>query len=485
MSLHVFKFGGTSVGSVAAIEAVASIVQRERRAHQIAVVVSAQSGVTDALLRGAHTAADGDGTSFESIAEELRLRHLAAAQELIAAESERGAYESLVARLLGEFRTLCHGINVLGELTPRALDTISALGERLNAPLIAAALRSRGIRAEAVDAAQLIVTDDRYGDASPLLEPTTARVQQRLRPLLDEGSVPVITGFLGATESGTTTTLGRGGSDYSAAIIGAALDADAVVFYKEVDGVLTTDPRIVPEARVLRRIAYDEISELAYFGAKVLHPKTIQPLIDKNIPVHFKNTFNPDHPGTVVIPRGAAGAGSIKAVTAIRNLSMITVAGRGMLGVPGIAARTFTAVARVHASVLMISQASSEQSICFVIPSKHAAAVKRSLEDELASEIQRRDIDGVFVEDESVIVSVVGAGIRTTPGIAGRIFAALGERKINIHAIALGSSECSISLVVNAADADDAVRAIHPLTAPVSNEQLSMSNEQLSIINER
>lgn len=467
MTLHVLKFGGTSVGSVHAIEAVARIVADAAKDRQVAVVVSAMSGVTDALLRGAHTAAAGDGALFGTIADELRLRHGATAIELIASEEERRALEAETTRLLGEFTTLCHGINVLRELTPRALDTISSLGERLNAPQVAAALRASGVNAQAVDAAQLIVTDDRYGDASPLPEPTTEQVTARLRPLLDAGIVPVITGFLGATRSGTTTTLGRGGSDYSAAIIGAALHADAVLYYKEVDGVLTTDPRVVPEARVLRRIAFDEISELAYFGAKVLHPKAIQPLVEKNIPVYFRNTFNPNHPGTVVIPRGEAGAGAIKAVTAIRNLSMLTVAGRGMLGVPGIAARTFTAVARLHASVLMISQASSEQSICFVIPSALADDVRRSLEDELAAEIARRDIDGVFVQDQAVVVSVVGAGIRTTPGIAGRIFVALGDQGINIHAIALGSSECSISLVVDAADADNAVRAIHPLTAPV------------------
>lgn len=466
MGLHVYKFGGTSVGSVAAIEAVARIVQTAAREHQVAIVVSAMSGVTDALLRGAHTAAAGDSVSYGQIAEELRLRHAATARELIRSDDELRTLDAETARLLNEFTTLCHGINVLGELTPRALDTISALGERLNAPQVAAALRAHGVGAQAVDAGQLIQTDERFGDASPLFEPTTVQINERLRPLLNDRIVPVITGFLGATASGATTTLGRGGSDYSAAIIGAALDADTVVYYKEVDGVMTTDPRIVPEARVLRRLAFDEISELAYFGAKVLHPKAIQPLVEKHIPVYFKNTFNPDHPGTVVIPRGEGQAGAIKAVTTIRNLNMLTVAGRGMLGVPGIAARTFTAVAKLHASVLMISQASSEQSICFVIPSTLANDVRRALEDELASEIARRDIDGVTVQDQAVIVSVVGAGIRTTPGIAGRIFAALGEIGINIHAIALGSSECSISLVVDARDADAAVRAIHPLTAP-------------------
>lgn len=473
MSLHVFKFGGTSVGSVAAIEAVCGIVGRTTEQDRVVLVVSAMSGVTDALLRAAHRAAQGDSDTFAATAAELQRRHAATAAELISDPHERAELEAETVRLLDEFRTLCHGINVLGELTPRALDTIASMGERLNAPQVAAALRARGIPARSVDAAQLIVTDDRFGDASPLIEPTTQQTRVRLNPLIEQGLTPVVTGFLGATTTGATTTLGRGGSDYSAAIIGAALEADSVVFYKEVDGVLTADPRVVPEARVLQRIAYDELGELAYFGAKVLHPKTIQPLFDKGIAVHFRNTFNPNHPGTAVLPRGESGAGAIKAVTAIRDLSMITVAGRGMLGVPGIAARTFTAVARLHASVLMISQASSEQSICFVIPSRYTADVRQSLEAELAAELGRRDIDGVFAQDQTVIVSVVGAGIRTTPGLAGRIFAALGTHDINIHAIALGSSECSISLVVDADHADAAVRAIHPLTTRTATDTVN------------
>jgi aspartate kinase len=464
MPLHVYKFGGTSVGSIAALEAVARIVQDAVVQHQVALVVSAMSGVTDALLRGAQTAAAGDPQTYATIAAELRQRLALTSRELIADPEECAALESETNRLLDEFTTLCHGINVLVEITPRALDAISSLGERLNAPLVAAALRAKGLPAVAVDAAKLIVTDDRFGGASPLFEPTNAQVNAELRPLLADGRIPVVTGFLGATRSGTTTTLGRGGTDYSAAIIGAALNADTVIFYKEVDGVLTADPRVVPEACVLQRIAYDEISELAYFGAKILHPKAIQPLIEKHIPVYFKNTFNPTHPGTMVVPRSQSGAGVIKAVTAIHRLSMVTVAGHGMLGVPGIAARTFTAVARVHASVLMISQASSEQSICFVIGENIAEAVKTSIEIELANEIMSHNIDSVQVQDQIVIVSVVGAGIRGTPGVAGRIFAALGERAINVHAIALGSSECSISLVVQAEDADAAVRAIHPLT---------------------
>lgn len=472
MPLHVYKFGGTSVGSSRSLEAVGRIVEAAAAEHQVTLVVSAMSGVTDAVLRGAQTAAAGDAQTFLSIAADLRRRLAQTMDTLIVDVDDRRELEAETTRLLDDFTTLCHGINVLLEITPRAIDRISALGERLNAPLVAAALRARGLPAVAVDAAQLIVTDDHFGGASPLFELTNAQVNARLRPLLSEGQIPVVTGFLGATRSGTTTTLGRGGTDYSAAIIGAALHADAVIFYKEVDGVLTADPRIVPEACVLHQIAYDEIGELAYFGAKILHPRAIQPLIEKNIPVYFKNTFNPAHPGTMVVPRSPSGTGEIKAVTAIHRLSMITVAGHGMLGVPGIAARTFTAVARVNASVLMISQASSEQSICFVIPETVAQDVKTSIELELANEIISHNINNVLVEDRIVIVSVVGAGIRAKPGVAGRIFAALGEQAINVHAIALGSSECSISLVVNVNDADAAVRAIHPLTIATRSAQL-------------
>lgn len=472
MPLHVYKFGGTSVGSSRSLEAVGRIVEAAAAEHQVTLVVSAMSGVTDAVLRGAQTAAAGDAQTFLAIAADLKRRLVQTMDTLIVDVDDRRELEAETTRLLDDFTTLCHGINVLLEITPRAIDRISALGERLNAPLVAAALRARGLPAVAVDAAQLIVTDDHFGGASPLFELTNAQVNARLRPLLSEGQIPVVTGFLGATRSGTTTTLGRGGTDYSAAIIGAALDADAVIFYKEVDGVLTADPRVVPEACVLNQIAYDEIGELAYFGAKILHPKAIQPLIEKNIPVYFKNTFNPVHPGTMVVPRSPSGTGEIKAVTAIHRLSMITVAGHGMLGVPGIAARTFTAVARVNASVLMISQASSEQSICFVIPETVAQDVKTSIELELSNEIISHNINTVLVEDRIVIVSVVGAGIRAKPGVAGRIFAALGEQAINVHAIALGSSECSISLVVNVNDADAAVRAIHPLTIATRSTQL-------------
>jgi aspartate kinase len=270
-----------------------------------------------------------------------------------------------------------------------------------------------------------------------------------------------VTGFIGATEDGVTTTLGRGGSDYSAAILGVCLGADEVWTWTDVDGVMSADPRMVPDARVIPTLSYSEVGELAYFGAKVLHPRTIRPVVEHGIPLWVKNTFNPRCPGTRIVREPETAPGTVKAVTAIEGLSMVTVEGRGMMGVPGIAARTFAAVASRGASVLMISQASSEQSISFVIPTAAAVPVIAAIEDEMALELARRDVDRVWSLDDVVIVTAVGAGMRGTPGVAHRIFGALAEKSINVIAVAQGSSECSISLVVAAADAVEAVQQIH------------------------
>jgi aspartate kinase len=266
---------------------------------------------------------------------------------------------------------------------------------------------------------------------------------------------------MGATEQGVTTTLGRGGSDYSAAILGSCVDSDEVWTWTDVDGVMTADPRLVSGAQVIPVLSYAEVSELAYFGAKVLHPRTMRPLIERGIPLWVKNTFNPHLPGTCIVGEPESIPGTIKAVTAIRGLSMVTVEGRGMIGVPGIAARTFSAVASRGASVLMIVQASSEQSICLIIPAEMASPVIGAIEGELALELARRDVDRVWALDDIVIVSAVGWGIRGTPGVAARVFGALSQDNINVIAIAQGSSECSVSLVVAANDAAAAVQQIH------------------------
>lgn len=462
MSTLVMKFGGTSVGTAGAMAQAGRIVSQEtKNRDRVVVVVSALSGVTDMLIAGAKSAATGDENGYREIAETLRARHHEMAATLVSGPEERKMIEETIDSYLAEFSRMCASVAVLRELTPRALDGIVSFGERLSACLLAGFLRDQGIRSEAVDATELIVTDRTFQNAVPLADLTRARVADRLVPLLEKGVVPVVTGFIGATEDGIPTTLGRGGSDYTAAILGDMLDSDAAWIFTDVDGVMTADPRIVPDAHVIPDISYAEVGELAYFGAKVLHPRAIRPVIDRGIPVWVKNTFNPDALGTRIVRTPQNTDGTVKAVTMIDDLTMINVRGRGMIGVPGIAGRTFSAVARANANVLMISQASSEQSICFAVPTKSAPAVVASLEKALAHELARRDIDCIWSQDELVIITAVGAGVRDTPGVDGRIFGALGKAGINVLAIAQGSSECSVSLVVNAADAITAVRQIH------------------------
>jgi aspartate kinase len=308
-----------------------------------------------------------------------------------------------------------------------------------------------------------VVTDANFQSANPLMDQTSRQARHRLGTLLAEGRVPVVTGFIGATEDGVTTTLGRGGSDYSAAILGQALAAAEVWIWTDVDGVMTADPRLVPNARTVGELTYREVAELAFYGAKVLHPKTIRPCVDHDIPLRIKNTFNPDHPGTIIVSDTTEPVGLLKAVTAIRDLSLVTVEGRGMMGVPGIAARTFGAVARGRDSVLLITQASSEQSICFAIPGEASRRVITALEAEFAAELARNDIDRIWDQRPVAIVTVVGAGMRGTPGIAGRIFSALGQQRVNVIAIAQGSSECSISMVVEEQETGAAETALHSL----------------------
>jgi aspartate kinase len=472
MSLVVLKFGGTSVRDAQAMQQVARITRAATADWDHVVVVTSAMGralndsikVTDWLLTAARTAADGDSQTFHRVRRELADKHQAAIDGVILNPEERQRISEEIEQLLSGFEMLCASVRVLGEITPRALDAISGLGERMAARILAGALRSNGMAAEPIDATDIIITNDHYQSAAPMMDATREKTRARLLPVLQAGAVPVVTGFIGATAAGVPTTLGRGGSDYSASLIGAVLDADEVHNYTDVDGVMTADPRIVPDARTIRALTGQEMSELAFFGAQVLHPMTIAPLIEKGIPLRVKNSFNPQHPGTLITHDASRGDRAIKAVTVIEQVSVVTVAGRGMKGVPGIAGRTFMAVARTHTSVLMISQASAEQNICFVIPRNAATRVVHELEHEFAPELSHQEIDHVGVLDDAAIVTAVGMGILDTPGVSGRVFTALGAQGINILAIAQGSSECGISLIVRSKDSREAMRAIHALT---------------------
>jgi aspartate kinase len=447
---------------VPALEKVIEIVKGTRqKGHKVVAVVSAMNGVTDLLLNAAHRAEAGDEEAAHRTRTEIEKKHAEVIQHFLGDTPEGKAVMGEINTLLNEFEALCHGIRVLGELTPRALDVIGGLGERMSVPQVTAMLNQAGIPAQAVVATELIVTDRRFGAAVPLVEATAEKSKAGLWPLLQAGKTPVVTGFIGATEDRIQTTLGRGGSDYSATILGRALEADEVWIWTDVNGVMTTDPRVVPEAHPIAHLSYAEISELSFFGAKVLHSQAIRPARRVGMPVRILNTFEPDHPGTLITAETKESNKAVKAVAAIKNMSLITIEGPGMAGIPGVAGRTFTAVGHTDTSVLMISQASSEQSICFVVPTSDVPKVVEALEQELSREIERRDLEHVKWQEEVVVLAVVGAGMKGTPGISGRLFGAMGKAHINVIAIAQGSSEFNISLVVGKGDADEAVRAIH------------------------
>lgn len=455
------KFGGTSVGSPAAMRQAAAIILQQSQAWQhVVVVVSAMSGVTDQLIACAHEAIAGNKHAYDSIIAALLRKHLENIHALLPAEQQAGLGEHL-ERQMETLKTFCDSIRVMGEVTARGMDAISSLGERINAQIFSALLKAEGLSSRAVDASALILTDNNFQNARPLWEETRIRVKNEMEPLFTSGITPVVTGFIGATREGIVTTLGRGGSDYSASILADALDADEVWNCTDVDGVMTADPALVSDARVIPQLTYDEMSEMAYFGAKVLHPKTIQPIVKKDIPVRVMNTFNPSHPGTRISSQSQALRGKLTSVSGIRNLSLFTIEGRGMLGVPGVAARTFGAVAEQGASVLMISQSSSEQSICFVVPGEVEEKVQAALLEKLALEITRGDINGIQITNDVVIITVIGSGMRQTPGVSARVFNALGRQMINVIAIAQGSSEYSISMVVASRDATAAIQQIH------------------------
>jgi aspartokinase/homoserine dehydrogenase 1 len=465
------KFGGTSVGDAEAISRVAEIVRQAREnvlhatpgvtVRQIVVVVSAMSGVTDALIRAAQAAVRGERETADQIVDRLRRRHVDTLADLITGDGERFPLEGELEALLGYVHSLCRAISILGELTPRGLDVVSGLGERLSVRIVAAALRAHGMAAQAIEASELIVTDDCFGAAGPLVDETQKRVQARLFPLLESDVVPVITGFIGATKEGILTTLGRGGSDYSATLLGSSLGSDEIWIWSDVDGVMTADPRVVPQARTIESLSYAEAAEFSYFGAKVIHPKTILPAVEREIPLHILNSFNPRHPGTRIVAHPPPNGRVVKGITAIRQVSQITVEGRGMLGIPGIAARVFAAVAQEQVNVLMISQSSSEQNICFVVPRDASARTIEALKRAFQFDMLRHNVEQIWNQDDVAIVAVVGEGMKGTVGIASQLFSALAEQGINVLAVAQGSSEYNISLVVAAREVDRAVQAIH------------------------
>ncbi len=452
------KFGGTSVGDGSRIRHVAELAKKHKDGgNQIVLVTSALSGVTDALLKNAKEASGtGKTSSIKEFIADLTKQHHQAAHEAI---NVNGIAENVAKEIdsrIEELEKVLIGICYLGELTLRSIDYISSYGERLAAPLLCGSLVSLGVKSHSFTGGEAgIITTDEYGSAKPL-EITYSLVRERIESLLND-SIPVIAGFIAENETGIITTLGRGGSDFSASILGAALKADEIWLWKEVHGILTTDPRIVPEARTIPVISYIEAMELSYFGAKVLHPRAIEPAIKHGIPVRVKNTFHPDSPGTIIVKDQKQSRDIVKAVTVIRNVALINISGAGMVGTIGVAARVFTTLANAGVNIIMISQGSSEANISIVVDENHLDNAVKAIKAEFKNGI----IKEVTHDGNISVVAVVGAGMANTPGVAGRVFWALGKAGINVIMISQGSSQHNISFAVCKEDAKKAVQVLH------------------------
>jgi len=451
---EVYKFGGVAVGDARAIRIAAEHVRRA--GPNVAVVVSAMSGVTDLLLSAADAALHGNLARCEEAAAQFESRHLALIEELIASRTRATPLVELIASAAHELRAMTESISVLRELTPRAKDALVARGERAVAQIFAAF-----IGASYVDAADIIRTENRGGALWPDLAACERNAKKLIRPLLADGKVVVMPGFLASGPDGRLITLGRGGTDFSAAILARSIGAKSLTLWKEVDGLMTADPKSVPAARVLPELHYREAAELAYYGAKVLHPRTMIPLVDRRIPLLVRNTFRADAPGTRIADDVKPGDYPVRALTAIHRQALISIEGKGMIGVPGIAGRTFSALSQAGHSVSMISQASSESTICFVVPEEEAKHAIAALDTAFEAERALQLIDRIVAETKVALIAVVGLGMRGRSGIAARTFSAIGAAGVNIIAIAQGSSELNITIAVAESDATRALQALH------------------------
>jgi aspartate kinase len=459
--LLVMKFGGTSMGSAERIRAAAAICEEAWRQRPLVVVVSAMSRVTDMLLEALRHAEGGDEAGLARLLAQLDEKHRQCCNELLEGEA-RAETQKTLDGILEEFARIARGVLMLGERPPRSVDEAVAAGERLSAALMAAFLRSRGVDALAVNGWDVIVTDAVFGNASPLLPQTREKANAVLRPALEQRRLPVVTGFNGATLDGRPTTLGRGGSDFSASILASVLDAAELWIWSDVDGILSADPRLVPDAKVLEEITYREAAELAYNGAKVLHPRTLAPLMEKGVPVWSRNSFNPAFPGTRIVPETKDGPVGPRAVTSMTNVALVSLdPASAVLSGTRVMARSLEALAAANAEVLALTSSSYRQNFCFLIRTSELPAVIEKLEETFSLELAHGYLHPIDVDLDVGLLAIVGEGMRGQPGLAGRIFTAISREKVNIIAIAQGSSELTIAIVVRKDGVEKAVRAVH------------------------
>ncbi|HST21304.1 MAG TPA: lysine-sensitive aspartokinase 3 [Blastocatellia bacterium] len=447
----VMKFGGTSVGDAAAINQTVEIVASKKEQSPV-VVVSAMTRVTDTLLRIARTATERRYEDAAVIIDELSKRHVATARELLT-DSSTGAYsldwaERSIEYQFGELSNLVRSVATLGELTPRSQDAIVSFGERLSSLIVAAALSERGIQVELVDSRHFIITDNQFTRAAPDMQATRRRAREVLLPVIESNCVPVAQGFIGATVEGVTTTIGRGGSDYSAAVIGAALDASAIEIWTDVDGLMTADPRVVAGARRIRVISFAEASELSYFGAKVLHPNTVIPAIEQGIPVHIYNTRNPACEGTLIVAKPQSSRNLIKSIAFKRGVTIVNVASTRMLLAYGFLRAIFEVFDSHKTSVDVVT--TSEVSVSVTLDGTDSL-------DAIKGDLSR--LGEVTIEREKAIVCIVGDNLKFTPGVAGRLFGAIGDANVNM--ISQGASEINFTFVINESEVNTVVERLH------------------------
>ncbi len=453
----VMKFGGSSVGTSARIKHVIGIVQHTRaRDRRIVAVFSAFQGVTDQLIELSSVASEGN-KSYLSGLRSLRNRHFSALNDLVPAR-QRKKGEERVSALVGELSDVLHGIFYTKEATARILDYVMSFGELLSNSIIAEAMKARNIPCEFLDSRLLIKTDDSFGMARVKYDLSYLNIRTYFKK---HAPLQIACGFVASTTDNDTTTLGRGGSDFTAALYGAALGAKEIEIWTDVDGVNTADPRKVEKAFPIEQMTYDEAMEMSHFGAKVIHPPTMQPALDMSIPIRIKNTFNPEFPGTLITRRSPKGKFLVKGISSIDDIVLLKIQGSGLMGTAGIGRRVFNALAQKNINVFMVTQASSEYSLCLAISPRDAEIAKRSVEEELRVELRDRHVQEVVIESGLSAVAVVGENMRKTPGISGKLFQALGNNGINVIAIAQGSSELNISTIVGREDEAKALNALH------------------------
>jgi len=456
--MKVLKFGGSSIASSERIQNVIQIIHQAVRNDKIIVVVSAFGGVTDLLIETGLKAEQGDA-SYRELLADIEAQHQKIAAELLSAEVYEDSLQHLKAKFL-EISNVMQGVFLLHERSLKSADLISSFGERLSAYIISKVLTCEGIEATYVDARQIIRTDRNYGHASVNFEETNERIRAYIEA---NPALPVITGYLASADDETTTTLGRGGSDYTAAIVAGALSATEIQIWTDVPGLMSADPRRVKEAYTLPVISYDEAMELSHAGAKVLHPYTVRPAVEQNIPLTIKNTFDPEHPGTSITKKAVEtdSFGSVKGISTINNVVLLDIAGCGMVGVPGIASRLFASLAKASINIIFISQASSEQSISLAIKPDKAEKAQQIVEEEFRAELTARQIEQVSLRKGMEIISIVGDKMCGKPGVSARLFETLGKNGVNVFAVAQGANEMNISIVVDKKDEDKALNCIH------------------------